>query len=260
MSESNAITEFIEYIYDLDDFPNKHSLSDKLIGEFITIIANNEDFTIKLEDTAKWLNTKECALKQTLSKSYTINDDYIVIKSEIIKKGRPKDHVFLTIDCFKRLCLRSKTKQSEIIRSYFILIEDMYREYMTNKIYNRQQLESGDVRQFKKTKKLPVGHCVYVIKITQPNQQALYKIGRTNNINRRFKELSREIYGKLEIVIHEIFEEHIFLEICTQSFLKKFKKEELSEVYETDLDTIKLWLNDCKQYRKSREKMQSTIN
>ena len=63
---------------------------------------------------------KKSDIKETLRKSYMKDIDYIVMrtdphKSKTITKinGRPSIKVLLTVDCFKLLCMRSKTAKSE---------------------------------------------------------------------------------------------------------------------------------------------------
>ena len=43
--------------------------------------------------------------------------------------GQNKEIILLTSDCFKLLCLRSKTKKAELVRKYYIELEKLIDEY-----------------------------------------------------------------------------------------------------------------------------------
>ena len=49
------------------------------------------------------------------------------IKSE--SAGNPREEILLTSDCCKRLCMMSKTKKAEEVRTYFIEIEKLMNKY-----------------------------------------------------------------------------------------------------------------------------------
>jgi hypothetical protein len=76
-----------------------------------------------LDLVAKWLNTKKREIKDTLKASYIKDVDYMILgdnpqnhqkslKNKILS-GRPSIKIFITIDCFKLLCMRSRTAKSE---------------------------------------------------------------------------------------------------------------------------------------------------
>ena len=91
-----------------------------------------------LEIVARWLDAKKKDIKETLKTSYIKNIDYIILAGSRQKsktKGRPSIKVLLTVDCFKLLCMRSKTAKSEEVRKYYIELEklvDEYKDYIIN--------------------------------------------------------------------------------------------------------------------------------
>ena len=42
--------------------------------------------------------------------------------------GRPKEHILMTINTFKKLCLKSNTKKADEIHDYFIKLEESLQE------------------------------------------------------------------------------------------------------------------------------------
>jgi hypothetical protein len=65
------------------------------------------DFVINLDMISKWLKNR----KDTLVHSYTKNIDYKISKGKSTC-GRPSEINLLTPNCFKRLCMMSRTKKS----------------------------------------------------------------------------------------------------------------------------------------------------
>ena len=117
------------------EFLKKYSLlSNEFINDCYSIYdfneINNEDFIIDLDIVAKWLETRKNRLKETLTKSYVLSVDYIIKLKKNAKVSKSnKEIILLTPDCFKRLCLLSKTKKAEEIRSYFVELEKILNNY-----------------------------------------------------------------------------------------------------------------------------------
>jgi phage anti-repressor protein len=130
-------------ILSLKDFIKKYStLSNDFIDDFYTIYDfneyNNNDLIINIDIVAKWLNSKKGKIKETLVNSYHINIDYKIskqIQNKKISKSN-KEIILLTPDSFKRLCLLSKTKKGEEVRTYFIELEKLINNYtQENKLH-----------------------------------------------------------------------------------------------------------------------------
>ena len=71
---------------------------------------------------------------ETLKRSYNLNIDYNVKIQKNNKQGsggHTKKIILLTPYCFKRLCLLSKTKKAEEIRTYFLELEKLINNYKT---------------------------------------------------------------------------------------------------------------------------------
>ena len=123
----------------LEDFLITHSKINKtFIYDFFMIQKIGKDseykpFIMDLELIAKWLDTGKKDLKDTLKASYIENVDYRVMgvnrnnlkKSKKSKNlgGRPYIKIYITSDCFKLLCMRSRTAKSEEVRKYYLELE-----------------------------------------------------------------------------------------------------------------------------------------
>ena len=69
---------------------------------------------------------------KTLRASYVEGIDYVMRKIPLARHrhgGQLKRHVLLSPDCFKRLCMRSRTAAAETVRTYFLHMETLTRRY-----------------------------------------------------------------------------------------------------------------------------------
>ena len=94
--------------------------------------SKNDEFQVDLLLICKWLQTTKSSIHRTLVNSYTNGVDYIEtpnIAKTIGRGGSNRIQVMITIDCFKRLCMQSKTKQAELVRTYFIETDEFISNY-----------------------------------------------------------------------------------------------------------------------------------
>lgn len=70
-------------------------------------------------------------LKRTLVKSHQENIDYIIINENKRKKrgGHNKEQIYLTVNCFKKVCLKTKSRMADKIINYYIALENLVIEY-----------------------------------------------------------------------------------------------------------------------------------
>jgi phage anti-repressor protein len=176
------------------------------------------DFVIDLDNVWKWLSfCQKQRAKELLEKNFVINKDYkclLTLESEQ-KKGRGghnKEIIMLTINAFKRLCLKAGTKKADEIHEYYIKMEKVLQDVLfeecnalteqvkqikqenTNKelefktkLNNQKELEKEKIllRQFSIS--IPI---VYIIKVKSfENGQYIVKIGESRRgISGRYNE------------------------------------------------------------------------
>lgn len=257
----SILNEFIEYTLEITNYEyiniNKDQAKEFITDFLIAIDDNKMNFSINLKEMSKWLKVNEKSLRDSLYLNFTNSTDYIKYLIDMPnKKGRPRFDIFVTTNCFKKLCLRSNSKFGHIVRDYFIEIEEAYREYMKQSILHRQRNDKEDHNYKNYGKNIyPKIACVYVIQIIGPNDELVYKIGQTINLKRRMGEHKRQIVGKIKLILYEPFEHHIFLESCLHSFLQKFRKDYygMTEIFETDLPKITKLIQKCREFRESSD-------
>lgn len=132
------------------------------------------DFIINLDDIYKWIGfSRKSDCKKILVKNFIENTDYIInkkvdtikISAAIAAEIEPKEHgnkelIMLTINTFKKLCLKADTKKANDIHDYYIKLEEILQEVITEEsIELRNQLLLKDTElllkenEIKETKK-----------------------------------------------------------------------------------------------------------
>lgn len=120
----------------LSEFLKKHSIiPNTFIDDFLEMYNPDTiqtDLVINLDHVVKLLNTRKSDLHKTLIASYKRGIDYTIQKS--VKKtgkygGNNYNKIMITPDCFKRLCMRSRSKRAEEVRTYFIQLQSMLVKY-----------------------------------------------------------------------------------------------------------------------------------
>lgn len=152
--------------------------------------------------------------------------------------------VMLTVPTFKRLCMRSRSKNAELVRTYFIELDDFIGRYS-------DQISDGivkDIKQIAKNmEKYPnkdgPGY-IYAIQASK-ERSGLIKIGYASDL---IKRLSVYNVGRAEdvVLLHSIRVKYRKqVDACLKSFMdaKRYKKRK--EIYEVDLDIIKKLIKGC---------------
>jgi phage anti-repressor protein len=218
--------------------------------EFYDSSTIQTDFVIVLEAVAKWLKTLKKPLVLTLKRSYRLDVDYIVQKgSSSTKKDQRHNNYktyLLTPDCFKRLALMSKSKNAEMIRTYFIEIESLFIKYRDQTLEGMQ----ADIARLERNQK-PKGNFephtgyLYIIR-TLDEKEGLYKIGRSSkNIIARLRNYNTGKADDIEVLYTYKANDVVGAEGCLKAYLKKYQYRKYKEVYQTDLKMIKEFMVSC---------------
>ena len=98
----------------------------------------NDDFVIDLDNIWNWLGfNQKVKAKALLENHFTldlhykfISYDNITTKKEHARGGHNKEIIMLTVNTFKKLCLKAGTKKADQIHDYFIKLERLLQEIM----------------------------------------------------------------------------------------------------------------------------------
>lgn len=216
------------------------------IDDFYSILEKkNTDYPINLDIVSKWLNVEKSKLIKTLHKSYKKNEDYTEeLNTVTATKGHNYKKIMLSVDCFKRLCMRSRSAKSEEVRTYFIELDNFITHYS-------DQISDGIIKDIekvaKKVKEYPnkdgPGY-IYAIRASN-SKSGLIKIGYASDLIQRLRvyDVGRADDVELLYAFRTSYRKKV--ENCLKALMeaKRFKKRK--EIYEVDLDIIKKLITGC---------------
>ena len=114
---------------------------------------NKKDFIIDFDNVWKWCGfSNKGNAKTVLTKNFKIDIDYQVKKTasatseavlEPVNGGQNRETILLTINTFKKFCLKAGTKKADEIHDYYIKLEELLQETLAeeNTIIKNQLLQ-----------------------------------------------------------------------------------------------------------------------
>jgi hypothetical protein len=143
--------------------------------------------------------------------------------------GLNKERIMLSVNTFKKFCLKANTKKADEIHDYYIKLEELLQqtineesEELKNDLKEKEtklaKLQEAHARiVYKRNKhKLKKGKCFYILK--NPNVSNSYKIGICSNMNTRLTTYNTYFEP---LILYVIFtEDNALLERCIK---KKYK-------------------------------------
>lgn len=224
-----------DYIKKMTNIPNQ------FIDDLFSFYDENTlqtDFVINMNVVAKWLDARKGKLIETLKRSYKKDIDYVTLKKNNPDKNNPHSNnhkdVLITPDCFKRLCMLTRSSKGETVRTYFIEIENTFIKY-------RQQTMEGIKMDMKRTKYKSNTGYIYVILV----RENLHKIGYSKDMNKRMSTYRTGRGRDMDVVYLYQTENLKEVEGCLKSWLNGKRYQRNTEIYEVDLDIVKKLINEC---------------
>jgi hypothetical protein len=228
---------------------------------------SKKDFIVDFDNVWKWLGfSRKDPAKRLLEKHFVIDIDYQVgnnfppiggkFENEKGDIGRPSETILLTINTFKKFCLKAGTKKADDTHDYYIKLEELlqetvneetdelrkqllYKENENTKLLNQnKQLSKNIVRR--NMTKYKSGNCVYFISSSEINDK--FKIGSTSNINNRISDLSTASPYYFEIIELFYTEFHTLLEKTIKQIFAKYRISVNCEWYKLEV------INDIKNF------------
>jgi len=249
---------------DIKTFLKKFStLSNDFIDDFYNIYNpnNNEmtDYPINLETVAKWLNVKKGKLKETLVNTYTKNIDYKVEKEKEGKISKSnKEIISLTPDCFKRLCLLSKTKKAEEVRTYYLELEKLiwnYKDYIIDGLKKTIQVLENNQKEIPKNIKATV----YVLRSLK-DIDGIYRFGQTEDFKKRISNYNSANSDKMEVMYIYETKDSKKIQDCVIAQIKPLRYKKRKDFYQIDINVLKTIIKDCTSLTQKYKKSLTKIN
>jgi phage anti-repressor protein len=193
------------------------------VASFYTFLHHDpkKDYVISLDDVWKWCGfSRKDHGKRLLNRHFTQNIDYKLFPrtEENLKNGRPIESILMTVNTFKKLCLKAGTKRADEIHDYYIKLEDLLHETLKEQLEHQKQTLQERQNQIQhqerlldELKKKPdtVGFTTrrpgynYVVKdISRPGH---YKIGFAENTSSRLCALNTSSSTRSLEIVHRVF-------------------------------------------------------
>jgi hypothetical protein len=185
--------------------------------------------------------------------------------------GNVTKHIIMNSDCFKNICMLVKTKKSKDIRSYYIRLENIFKFYLEyqnlhqkkiledkeKELENKQiELEKTkdkvmDMERDFKHKELEVNEFIYIATNVNYHKQNVYKIGKSNRLNKREKQFNTFFINGQKMHYIYIFQCHNsrVLEQLLFTCLSNYKYNTVNELFNINLCKLyKMVYNICCKY------------
>lgn len=163
-------------------------------------------------------------------------------KKNLGGSGLNKENILLTVNTFKKFCLKAGTKKADEIHDYYIKLEELLHETVNeetnelrlqltktehelkNEVVVRQKLKAKYERFLDKRidiNKFENGFCVYIIGCHEIKDK--FKIGFTNNLNRRLGDFYTEMTYNPIVHYKKYVEKAKFIESVIHHVLRKYR-------------------------------------
>ena len=240
----------MNYQLSLQEYLKKFSsINNKFIDDFFGLYNENtedNDFVIDIESVSKWLKIIRGNIKKTLSETYREKIDYKISINKSITAGRPRETIYLTPDCFKRICMLTKSSKGEEVRSYYIQLEkhiDKYKDNIINDLRSRVKVLERNMKPIEIPKDEGV---VYVLETRESvGLNDLYKLGISTDFKSRLTTHHTSHADNVEV-------KHIYktsdvkgVERCLKAVLREKQYRKKKEFFQIDLDSLKAIIDKC---------------
>ena len=162
---------------------------------------SKNDFVVDLNDIWKWIGfARKDNAKRLLEKYFVKKVDYKILlrrsaeqsdsakKESLLKGGYNKEQILMTVNTFKKFCLKAGTKKADEIHDYYIKLEELLQETIneeTAELRNQLSLKNKEITE-KDTQ--------HKVDIKMAKHNTLIKMLRTKKMYLYRRNQGRQIY------------------------------------------------------------------
>ena len=224
----------------------------------------NKIFIISDNDNKIWFNAKQICISlkyKESNKAITKNvekEDKIQLKNMNInfKVKQQPDSIYINESGLYSLLLSSRTKKAKkfvkwirndvlpLIRQNNIFSTDTEitrLQKKINELENKNKMLLNDM----KIEKFPEGGMVYIVEDFDANNDLYYKLGKTDDMNKRIKIYNTHSIHNKKVVHYVEVECPLPLETCIRSMLYKYRYKNRKDYFVCSLNKIKKAFNEC---------------
>jgi len=232
--------------YNIINFENK---------KIIIIIDNNKIIWFNAKQIGIALKYKEP--KKAITK-YVDKEDKIQLKNIDLnfKVEQQPDSIYINESGLNSLLILSRTKKSKKFLKW--ITKDVLPLMRRSSIYsnndeitllqkkiNELEHQNKLLKNDMKIEKFPEGAIVYVVEDYDVNQEIIYKIGKTDDMNKRIKIYNTHSIHNKPIVHYIEIKCPLQLETCLKSMLYKYRIKNRKDFFNCSLIKIKQAIDKC---------------
>jgi hypothetical protein len=237
------------------------SVPETFIDELFQMMSEStkqSDIVIDVDKVAKWLNMLKNNIVKTLKRSYIQDVDYTLNREANPTKRKYGSNNWITVRlspaCFKELAMRSNSKNSALIRTYMLQVEDAFISYRNQTLEGMRNdvkvLLNNQKPRETRTNSKP-GY-VYMFRAKDgvslynvSNSEVAVKLGWTGNMQFRKKVYNTGFADDIDILYQVQTDDMANVEACVKALCKAKQYRKRKEVYVIDVDIMKSVINHC---------------
>ena len=225
---------------------------------------NNKIIIISDNNNIIWFNAKQICLSlkyKESNKAITKNvekEDKVQLKKMDInfKVQQQPDSIYINESGLYSLLLSSRTKKAKkfikwirrdvlpLIRQNNIFSTDSEITKLQKKI-NELEKKNKVLLNDLKVEKFPEGAMVYVVEEYDENNELYYKLGKTDDMNKRIKIYNTHSLHNKNVPYYVEVECPIQLETCIRSMLYKYRYKNRKDYFKCSLSKVKKAFTEC---------------
>lgn len=163
----------------------------------------------------------------------------VVIARKENRGGRNRIDYFITVDCFKHVCMRSSSKKGQEVRTYFIELDNFVSIYT-------QRIVEGLLKKLNKLEKKERQDGSGWIYIFRAGGKVM-KIGHTDNLAHRFSGYNTGRAKDVKPLFTFETKNRKKAEDCVKAFCKAKRFKKRRKLYEVDEDIVHRIMGMCKK-------------
>jgi hypothetical protein len=231
---------------------------------------DDNKFVINLDDVWKWVGfTRKDNAKTLLLKHFVENKDYTVLLLQLQKQvyegeksygGQNKETITMTVNTFKKFCMKASTKRADEVCDYYVKMENIMHQHIKEKLLEHEQkllkiseersilVEKLDEAIKKNKHTTETAGYVYVAGNLKESHKKAHKVGSAINDKNRESSLNTgEMDGCNRILVKFHTKNRVLAEKLIHTYLTCHKFHYNKEFFTIDLDTL---ISICKYFTK----------
>jgi hypothetical protein len=216
---------------------------------------SKKDFVIDFDNVWKWLGfSRKDPAKRLLDKYFTKDVDYKILlhrsvenKNKEETRGRKEEQIILTINTFKKFCLKAETKKADEVHDYYIKLEELLQEtvneetnelrlQLDNKEQEKMKIEQEMLRieeenkilirkYVKKTKEIiDSKNVVYLMTTDEGEIKREYVVGKSIDLDHRKNTYDHNKLHDFKVVYYVSCKDTKLMDILEPTVLMKLEK------------------------------------